>query len=238
MAGDARRPARGIVKAARAGDLPGVEAIIAICRGSRNNDEINAAKRPMRLDRPFAEGRSPERVGALVEWMAWKERWVAGGDRRGRACEGRTAMRHVMPRFGRSGWAVILALAILLVSARTASAQFPAYGGGGMAFGYPGWGYGGFYGYPAIGYGYGYGGIGYGSGAVGYGYPGPAYGFPAWGGNFYGGYGYPAYYGFGYGNPGFYTPGLLNPLFGVGMTPLGAQSYMLETRVFGRRRAR
>ena len=61
------------------------------------------------------------------------------------------------------------------------------------------------------------------------------YGYPAW----YG-YGYPGfrYYGFGYGNPGFYTPGLMNPLFGVGMTPLGAQSYMYETQVLGRRSRR
>jgi hypothetical protein len=158
----------------------------------------------------------------------------------------------------------ILVLAILLVPARPARAQFPAYGGGGMGFAYPAWNYGGFYGYPGMGYdgmgygyggmgygyggmGYGYGGMGYGYGGMGYGYGGMGYGFPGMGGGFYGGYGYPGYayggpgfqyYGFGYGNPGFYTPGLMNPLFGIGMTPLGAQSYMYETQVLGRRSRR
>jgi hypothetical protein len=138
----------------------------------------------------------------------------------------------------RLGWTPILALVIVLASSATAHAQFPAYGGGGMAVGYPGWGYGGFYGYPAMGYGY---------GGMGYGYGGMGYGYPVMGGGFYGGYGSPmygygypgfSYYGFGYGNPGFYTPGLMNPLFGVGMTPLGAQSYMYETQVLGRRSRR
>jgi hypothetical protein len=141
-------------------------------------------------------------------------------------------MRKLTQCLGRLGWTLILGLAILLVSPGTASAQFPAYGGMGMGFGYPGWGYGGFYGYPGMGYGYGgmgYGGMGYGYGGVGYGYGGMGYGGM--------GYGYPgfSYYGFGYGNPGFYNPGLMNPLFGVGMTPLGAQSYIYETQVLGRR---
>jgi len=171
-------------------------------------------------------------------------------------------MRQLIERVGRLGWALVLALAILLVASERASAQIPGYGGGGMAWGYPGWGYGGSYGYPAMGYGYGglgyggpgygyggmgygyggpgygYGGPGYGYGGMGYGYPRVAYGYPAWGRRYYRGYGYPAYYGFGYGNPGFYTPGLLNPLFGVGMTPLGVQSYLYETHVLGRRSAR
>ncbi len=98
-----------------------------------------------------------------------------------------------------------------------------------MAVGYPGWGYGGFYGYPGIGYGgFGY---GYPMAAVPYGY-GYGYGYPAYA---YGGYPGFQYYGFGYGNPGFYTPGLANPLFGVGMTPLGVQSYLYETQILGRR---
>ena len=97
---------------------------------------------------------------------------------------------------------------------------------------YPGWGYGGYYAYPGMGYGYGMMGYGYpmmgGAGYGGYGYyPGFAYGGPGF-----------RYYGFGYGNPGFYTPGLMNPLFGVGMTPLGAQSYLYETQVLGRRSRR
>src|SRR5262245_26350405 len=158
-------------------------------------------------------------------------------------------MRQFVRRPGRVGWILILALAIVSFSSGRAAAQFPAYGGGGIAVGYPGWSYGGFYGYPAIGYGYGglgygYGGLGYGYGGMGYGYGGSygfgpvGYGYPGGGGGFYGGFGYPAYFGFGFGNPGFYTPGLLNPLFGVGMTPLGAQNYMLETRFLGRRSAR
>jgi hypothetical protein len=142
-------------------------------------------------------------------------------------------MRKLIKCLGRLRWTLVLALAILLVSSAPAHAQFPAYGGGGMAFGYPGWGYGGFYGYPAMGYGMGYGGMGYG----GMGFGGMGYGGMGYGGT---GFGYPGfeYYGFGYGNPGFYTPGLMNPLFGVGMTPLGAQSYLYETRVLGRRSRR
>ena len=144
-------------------------------------------------------------------------------------------MRELIKHLGRLRWTLMLALAILLVSSRTAKAQFPAYGAygypawgyGGMAYGYPAWGYGGFYGYPAMGYGYG--GMGYGYGGMGFGYPMYGYGYPMYG------YGYPRYpyYGFGYGNPG-----LMNPLFGVGMTPLGVQSYMYETRVLGRRSTR
>ena len=147
-------------------------------------------------------------------------------------------MRGLTHRLGRLAGLLFLTLALVLASSAPARAQFPAYGGGGMAVGYPGWGdYGGFYGYPAMGYG----GMGYGYGGMGYGYGGMGYGNPMMGGGFYGGYGgYPAYgygypgfryYGFGYGNPGFYTPGLMNPLFGVGMTPLGAQSYIYETQV-------
>ena len=154
-------------------------------------------------------------------------------------------MRGLTHRLGRLAGLLFLTLALVLVSSAPARAQFPAYGGGGMAVGYPGWGgYGGFYGYPAMGYG----GMGYGYGGMGYGYGGMGYGNPMMGGGFYGGYGgYPAYgygypgfryYGFGYGNPGFYTPGLMNPLFGVGMTPLGAQSYIYETQVFGARSRR
>ncbi len=142
-------------------------------------------------------------------------------------------MRRLTKCLGSLGRTLILALAIVLFSSVTASAQFPAYGGGGIAVGYPGWGYGGFCGYPAVGYGYGglygypamgYGGIGFAGAGYGYGYGGFGYGYPGF-----------QYYGFGYGNPGFYTPGLLNPLFGVGMTPLGAQSYLYETQVLGRR---
>ena len=151
-------------------------------------------------------------------------------------------MRHLRHRLGRSGWTLILALAIVLVSSQTASAQFPAYGGGGFAVGYPFFGYG--YGFPGMGYGYGHpiGGYGigpYGMGGYGYGmgYGGMGYGM-GYGGF---GYGYPGYgYGYGYGYPNIYarTSPLYNPLFGVGLTPLGAQSYILETQLFGRCSAR
>jgi hypothetical protein len=135
-------------------------------------------------------------------------------------------MRHSIKRLARLCCAVVLPIAIVLVSSSTASAQFFPYGGMG-AYGYgPGWGYGGFYGYPPMGLGYG--GFGY-----GYGYPAWGYGYPAMGAGFYGTYGYPTY-----GYPGLYTPALSNPLFGVGLTPLGVQSYMYETQVLGRRSRR
>jgi len=141
------------------------------------------------------------------------------------------------------GWTLILALAILLVSSATASAQFPAYGGGGMAVGYPFFGYG--YGSPGMGYGYGGPGYGYPIGGYGigpYGMGGSGYGGMGYGMGYGGfGYGYPGYsYGYGYGSPNIYarTSPLYNPLFGVGLTPLGAQSYMLETQLFGRRSRR
>ena len=120
-------------------------------------------------------------------------------------------MRQLIQRFGRFACIFILAVAIVMITSKTAHAQFPAYGGGGMTWGFPGWGYGGFYGYPGMGYGsggLGYGGIGYGMGYGGTGYGGIGYGM-GYGGMGYGGigYGYPAYYGFGYGNPGFLHAG-------------------------------
>jgi hypothetical protein len=118
----------------------------------------------------------------------------------------------------------------LLALAPAAKAQFPMYGGmyGG---GFPGG-----YGMPMFGGGY-FGGMGYPMMAGGFGY---GYGYPGWGGGF-GGYGYGGFGGYGYGPgafyggyPGYGMPGLSNPLFGVGMTPLGAQSFMYETQVLGR----
>ena len=122
-------------------------------------------------------------------------------------------------------WSLILASTILLISAGKAGAQYPGYGWGG--------------GYPGVGYGYP--GVGFGSPGMGYGYPGVGYGFPGFG------YGYPA---FGYGvaaGPAYPAPvyvagfpspftywGSWDPLFGVGLTPLGVQSYLYETRVLGR----
>ncbi len=124
------------------------------------------------------------------------------------------------------------------------SAQFPVYGGGGMAVGYGGFGYG----YPMIGYGYGMGGYGYGLGGYGmggYGMGGYGMGYGLGYGMGYGmggygmggyGFGYPGVgYGYGYGYPGFYGGGYMPPMYGIGLTPLGAQSYMIDTQLFGRR---
>ncbi len=91
----------------------------------------------------------------------------------------------------------------------------------------------------APGYG-GYGGYGGGYGGYGGGYGGYGGGYGGYGGG-YGGYGglWRTRYGFG----GFgYSPGGIgmsgvgywNPMFGVGLTPLGNYSYMMETRVLGR----
>ncbi len=136
-----------------------------------------------------------------------------------------------------------LALFLVLIPAEKAGAQFMGYG-----YGYPGYGYG--YGGPGMGYGGGgWGGYGYGYPAMGYGgMGGGGYGYPAFGGAVvpaYGGYGmgYPGYTygglgygGFGYvpGNIGLSGVGFWNPMFGVGLTPLGTQSFMTETRLLGR----
>ena len=151
-----------------------------------------------------------------------------------------------------AGWVLALALVSFAFTPRTCQAQFFGYGG----YGYPGFyggygGYGGYgmyggyggYGYPMMG-GMGYGGFGYpmmGGMGYGYGYPmmGYGYGYPMMGGYGYG-YGYP----FGAGYPGFsYTGALLsnpytNPLFGVGLTPLGVNSYFTEMNLLGRGQTR
>ncbi len=112
----------------------------------------------------------------------------------------------------------LLLAALLLAPASFAQAQLGGYGGG---FGYPVYGYGGYggpmgmgYGYPGMGYGYGY----------GYGYPGMGYGF--------GGPGLGYGYGLGYnGVQQYFYPsmGYANPLFGLGLSPLGVQSNLAET---------
>jgi hypothetical protein len=122
-------------------------------------------------------------------------------------------------------WYLAPIVAIFLLVTPPARAQFPGYGFG--------------YGYPAYGYGAGYGMAGYG---FGYGFPGMGYGF---------GYGMPGY-GFGFGNPGFGYGGVggfppvvpyggflgysayANPMVGVGLTPLGTQSYFTESNMLGR----
>jgi hypothetical protein len=146
---------------------------------------------------------------------------------------------------GKGARTLLMVLALLVASPGLARAQF--LGG----WGYGGWGYGG-WGYP----GYGFGGYGMSPYAFGYGYPaygigvgGMAYGYPGFGG-FYPGYGYG--YGYGYPYPNIttgyalgYSPGLpyagpamsspyTNPLFGLGLTPLGVQSYFAEANMLGR----
>jgi hypothetical protein len=150
----------------------------------------------------------------------------------------------------RSAPLLLITVAVLSATATPARAQFYGYG----AYGYPGMAYG----YPAYGMGYGYGGLGSGYGGFGYGGLGYGYGYPGMGYGY--GFGYPAYgagfgfggvgpwgMGYGYGSPGvgygygnlaygnpYLLTGLFNPLFGVGMTPLGLQSYLYERNVLGR----
>jgi hypothetical protein len=130
-----------------------------------------------------------------------------------------------------------LILAVVLMAAVPARAQFLGYGGGlgygglgyGMGYGGLGMGYGGYgMGYGGLGYGMGYGGLGMGYGGYGMIYPG-AYGM-----------GYAGYSGFGY---GLAYPGLgyglayrglgygMNPLYGAGLTPLGMQSALIERSI-------
>jgi hypothetical protein len=155
-------------------------------------------------------------------------------------------------------WSLTLALVILLMPSRRADAQMVGFAAAagpssiGYANGYPmvnypftsfgspygGMGYGGM-GYGGMGYGgMGYGGMGYGGmGYGGMGYGGMGYGGMGYGGVGYGmGYGGMGYGGMGYGAgyAGFYGTGWNNPMFGVGLTPLGTQSYMTETRLFNR----
>ncbi len=164
-------------------------------------------------------------------------------------------MSRIKGFFAKPARMIFVALTLLALLPGVASAQF--LGGG---FGYGGWGYGG-YGYPGFGfggygvspyiygYGYGYGYPGYGMMYGGMGYGGMGYGYAGMGG-FYPGYGY----GYGYGTlypnitAGYalgYSPGLpyagpamsspyTNPLFGMGLTPLGVQSYFAESNMLGR----
>ncbi len=76
---------------------------------------------------------------------------------------------------------------------------------------FPGFGWGG-YGYPGMGYGWG-----------GYGYPGMGYA-----------YGYP---GVNYAGPLIASP-YANSLFGVGLSPLGVNSYFSEANLMGRAQLR
>jgi hypothetical protein len=112
----------------------------------------------------------------------------------------------------------VLVLAVLVALPGLAKAQ---YGGYGWGYGYPAYGYAG-YGYPAYGY------AGYGYPAYGYAVPGYGYGTPGFGyGNFYS---YPGFSPYGY------SAAYANPLFGVGLTPLGVQSALAERNLLGRGR--
>jgi hypothetical protein len=130
-------------------------------------------------------------------------------------------------------WPLIVTFSFILAAlpASPVWAQFLGYG----------------YGYPSYGFGYGYGWPGYG-GAYDYGYPGLGYGY----GLGYGGY--PAFggaYSFGAPGPSYVTPyaplgiynggpgpGVYNPLFGVGLSPLGVNSALAERYTLGRGVAR
>lgn len=113
-----------------------------------------------------------------------------------------------------------LALLFLTVPATRSEAQFFGYGG----YGYPGYGFGyGGFGAPGAVYGYGFvpGAVGGFGGPFGYGVA-PGYGFAVPGANF-GSLGNP------YGAPLGTGPGDVNPLLGLGLTPLGVQSALTET---------
>ncbi len=129
--------------------------------------------------------------------------------------------------------ALVLIVAALVCAPGAARAQFPGYGWG---YGFPGYGYGMPYAYamPAFGYGMGYGlGMpGYGYGGMGYGYGmGNGFGMSGYGYGM-GPFGYPAFVGLGYG--GMATSPYTNPYFGLGLTPLGVQSYLTESNLLGR----
>ena len=133
-------------------------------------------------------------------------------------------MRRIWRCPARLGWSLSLALVIVMMSSRGADAQYLGYGAG---YEYPGWGYG------SPGVGFGYPGLGYGYSGVGYAYPAFGYGYPAFGSGLGPRLAYPGpVWSVGY--PGFYGSGYGNPLFGAGLTPLGVQSYWVETRLLGR----
>jgi hypothetical protein len=146
-------------------------------------------------------------------------------------------MARLWKRHQRLWWSLTLALIIVLLPSKQADAQmigygmgYPVAGWGGYGYGYPGlmgygyapYGFGGYgYGFANPGFGYGYPGFGYGAG---YGYPGFGYGY---------GYPYPGL-GFAPGYAGYYGTAFDNPLFGIGQTPLGTQSFFMESRLLGR----
>jgi len=98
-----------------------------------------------------------------------------------------------------------------------ARAQFPGYGLG-YGYGYPAYGYG----YPGFGYGYPAYPVGFGFSGYGFGFGPAAYGYVA---------GFPPV--LPYGGPQALSP-YANPMFGLGLTPLGTQSYFFEANSLGR----
>jgi hypothetical protein len=148
-------------------------------------------------------------------------------------------MQPLLKRLGRLGWTLTLAVVIALSFSGKAQAQFPAYGMGygfpGMGYGFPGMGYG----FPGMGFGYGgWGGWypGWGFSYTPYPYYEPGYTLPALGAGYPGlgyGYAFPGT-GLGMGYLNLYGSGYYSPLFGVGLTPLGTQSYLFETQLLGR----
>lgn len=139
-------------------------------------------------------------------------------------------------RCGAAGrWVLPFALALVLGALPATRARAQMYG-----FGYGAYGvaspYGGFnYGYPAVafglpyprvGFGYGYGGYGYSYPIAGYSYAYPGLGYSGLG------YGYGAYPYV----PSYATSGApyVNPLFGVGLSPLGVNSALSERYMLGR----
>ena len=156
-------------------------------------------------------------------------------------------MRSIRRSLLRAGLAVALVVLALAFTPRSCQAQFFGYGGwgfpgygmyGGYGWGFPGMGMGYGFGYPAMGFGWGYPMMG------GFGFGGPMMGGFGFGGPMMGDYGYGYGYPFGAGYPGFaYTGALLsnpytNPLFGVGLTPLGVNSYYTEMNLLGRGQVR
>jgi hypothetical protein len=134
-------------------------------------------------------------------------------------------------RFSTPILTLTVGLALLALTATESRAQFYPGMGGGFGYGYPGMGGGFGYGYPGMGGGFGYGypsmggGFGYGSPGMGggLGYAAPGYGGFA--------YGYGPSIIYGYGNTG---PGVYNPMFGLGLSPLGVNSALTERYVLGR----
>jgi hypothetical protein len=130
-------------------------------------------------------------------------------------------MNRLLGRIARSARTLTLALPLLFLCGPTTRAQAQFFGG----YGFPGYGYGMGMGFPGYGYGMGYG-LGY-----GFGYPPYSEGYLFNGAGVTmavpGPFGvYPGYGSYGY--------GASNPLFGLGLTPLGVNSAIAERYILGR----